>query len=77
MSSLATVVRLRFSSLYSCLISFVMIVKRKSIVIAPAPSLMTCQFRRVRRKKVTLEWPSIILTLCAEMEPRLIAARPF
>lgn len=23
-------------------------------------------------KKVTLEWPSIILTLCGEMEPRLI-----
>lgn len=51
MSSLASVVRLRFSSMSSCLNSFIMIVKRKSIVIAPAPSLMTCQFRRVRRKK--------------------------
>lgn len=51
MSSLATVVRLRFSYWSSCLISFVVIVKRKGIVIAPAPSLMTCQFRRVRRKK--------------------------
>lgn len=43
---------------------------------APAPSLMTCQFRRVRRpaaeKKVTLEWPSIILTLYEEIESRLI-----
>lgn len=40
-----------------------------------APALMTCQFRRVRRgveKKVTLEWPSIILSLCGEMELRLI-----
>lgn len=43
---------------------------------APAPSLMTCQFSRVRTaadgKKVTLERPSIILTLCGEIELRLI-----
>lgn len=43
--------RITFAWSASYLISFVMSMKRKSIVIAPAPSLMTCQFRRVRLRK--------------------------